>query len=204
MVLLLYILEGVWFCFPPFLGVSLFALLTILYFLQYVLFTYTILFMYTTLFISMTLFTYTLQLCGLINDVALIDDMVVSYWINNMALTDYVVLTHNVIECYWTKIRMSYGLMMWQHLIGLKCWYNIDWWWFQRIKTCHVMQSLVSGLFSSDGHDLSIVAINRRLPPNLTPLNLLLNSIFCNSLFILYFLCILINYHFTPYSIIKC
>ena len=35
-------------------------------------------------------------------------------------------------------------------------------------------------------------------PPNLISLNPFLGSIFCNSFSILYFLCILINFHFTP------
>ena len=58
--------------------------------------------------------------------------------------------------------------------------------------------------FLSDGHDLLNVSIKRGpLPPNLISLNLFLDSIFCNSFSILYFLCILINFHFAPSSIMS-
>ena len=40
-------------------------------------------------------------------------------------------------------------------------------------------------------------------PPNLISLNPFLDSIFCNSLSILYFLRILINFHFAPSSIMS-
>lgn len=40
-------------------------------------------------------------------------------------------------------------------------------------------------------------------PPNLISLNPFLGSIFCNSFSILYFLCILINSHFAPSSIMS-
>ncbi|GAY55049.1 hypothetical protein CUMW_161440, partial [Citrus unshiu] len=53
--------------------------------------------------------------------------------------------------------------------------------------------------FKSDGHDLLYVSIKRGpLPPNLISLNPFLGSIFCNSFSILYFLRILINFHFAP------
>ena len=61
-----------------------------------------------------------------------------------------------------------------------------------------------SKCFWSDSHDLLNVSIKRGAsPPNLISLNPFLDSIFCNSLSILYFLRILINFHFTPSSIIS-
>ena len=58
--------------------------------------------------------------------------------------------------------------------------------------------------FWSNGHNLLNVSIKRGLSPsNWIALNPFLDSIFCNSFSILYFLRILINFHFTPSSIMS-
>ena len=57
------------------------------------------------------------------NYMTLTVDAVISYWTNDMALTDDVALTDNVVGCNWTEI------LMWQYFIRMKCLYGVNWWY---------------------------------------------------------------------------
>ena len=136
-----------------------------------------------------------------------------------------ILFTYTVL---FTNMPLSTYMVQWHDSILLDQWCGIDWlcgvdWWcgsrmllnqnsdgvltndlFQLNITCHVVQSWAFELFLSDGNYLSIVSINRKLAlSNLTPLNLILGSIFYNYFSILYFLHILIKLSFYPNSIMS-
>ena len=135
--------------------------------------------------------------------------------INEMALTDDVALTDEVSRFYWTKILTYCWSVTWQHISGPKIvrilhaytqdnlqpnrvtvqtvWSNLV------LLTDDVAQSWASEMFLIRWLWFTQCIYKKEaLPPNLVSLNSFLSSIFCNSFSILYFLCILINFHFAP------
>ena len=112
----------------------------------------------------------------------------------------------------WTK-NLAYGIRITQDYFQPKPCYCSTWvkscyyssaWSYRVLLTDDVAQSWASKLFLIRWPWFTPCIYKKGASPhNLIALNPFLGSIFCNSFSILYFLCILINFHFAPSSIMS-